>query len=77
VTETFPTRKLELTPIERRSDVVRKLVAYYEDRLARLRVKNDGDLDDKETARLRGQISECKTFMALAKEPEPEPTESG
>jgi hypothetical protein len=42
-----------------------KIRAYYEARLALLRRTNDGDLNPLETARLRGQISECRHFLSL------------
>ncbi len=72
MTEPFPNLKLDLTQIERQADVVQKIRKHYEDRLARLRSKNDNDLDDKETARLRGAISEIKTLLsALAATPTP------
>lgn len=42
---------------------------YAEARLASLRLKNDGDLDPIQTARLRGQIFELKQLLELDKPP--------
>lgn len=59
--------RIDLTPSDRESAVFRKLMAYYEQRLALLRAQNDGNLGTDETNRKRGQIAECKSFLALAK----------
>lgn len=47
-----------------------KLRQHYEARLATLRRKNDSDLEPRETAHIRGQIAECKYFLALEAAPE-------
>lgn len=46
-----------------------KLRLYYEARLSDLRRRNDGDLDLAATARLRGQIAECRHLLALHEAP--------
>lgn len=61
----------KLDDTERHSSLWRKLAEYYQQRLALLRAKNDGDLDEARTARIRGQIAEVKQFLDLA---EPGPT---
>ena len=53
------------------SDLWAKLKAHYEKRLDELRKKNDADLDEKDTAALRGQIKEVKVFLELGA-PKPE-----
>ena len=55
-----------LLPHDVHSAVWIKLNKFYEERLEFLRKKNDGDLDERGTIRLRAQISECKFFLALA-----------
>ena len=52
------------------SDTWKALVARYESRLEDLRRRNDGDLNDVQTAKLRGRINEIREFLALAKAPE-------
>ena len=54
-----------LTEMDRHSATWKKLQAHYEDRLAKLRVENDGRLNADDTARLRGRIHECKALLAL------------
>jgi len=52
------------------SDTWKALVARYESRLDDLRMRNDGDLSETQTAKLRGRINEIREFLALAKAPE-------
>ena len=53
------------------SHVWKKLEAYLEERLQRLRAQNDQRLDDYDTALLRGRIAEIKEILKLsAKRPE-------
>ncbi len=54
-----------LHPHDLQSAVWLKLERHYKGRLEELRRKNDGDLDDRATIRLRAQIAECKVFLAL------------
>jgi len=42
-----------------------RLKEYYEARLITLRQRNDGDLDQIATARVRGRIQEIRNFLAL------------
>jgi hypothetical protein len=51
------------------------LKEFYVSKLAQLRVKNDARLSEQDTAYLRGQIAECKAFLALDK-PAPQPADS-
>ena len=52
------------------SDTWKALVIRYESRLEDLRRKNDGDLNEIQTAKIRGRINEIREFLALAKDPE-------
>lgn len=52
------------------SETWKALVEKYETRLDDLRKRNDGDLSDIQTAKLRGRIHEIREFLALAKAPE-------
>ena len=54
-----------LEKIDQHSAASQKLARYYEDRLARLRAKNDGDLPAEKTAIVRGQIKEAKYLLSL------------
>ncbi len=65
---------IELTAEDRGSALWRKLVEHYTERLESLRVRNDGDLDDVRTARVRGRIAECKELLALSAD---EPVQAG
>lgn len=47
-----------------------RLHAHYTQRLADLRVQNDGDKDDIWTARQRGRIAEIKILLDLGEEHE-------
>jgi len=42
-----------------------KLRDHYQRRLEELRARNDGDLSDKDTDKMRGRIAECKAFLNL------------
>lgn len=60
-----------LTEAEKRSELWRKIKAHLDGRLAMHRGKNDTDLGDTETAKLRGRIQECKEMLKLGAEPGP------
>jgi len=53
------------TDHERQGAVWQKLKRHLEERLATMRAKNDGNLDEMKTARLRGQIAEVKALMSF------------
>lgn len=57
-----------LTKIERQGTVWLKLKAHLNKRLEAARIKNDGDLTDKQTARLRGRIDELKNLLDLGED---------
>lgn len=57
---------IELTPSERSSVLMDKLVAHWTERLAMLRTRNEGPLGELATADLRGRIAECKAAIALS-----------
>jgi hypothetical protein len=53
-----------LTPIDRQSVVWLKLKKYLEAQLELLRKRNDGDLDERKTARLRGRIAAVQDLIS-------------
>lgn len=55
----------QLTPQERESSVVSKLLAHIDQRLATLRAQNDEDVDERKTSKNRGRIAEVKAFRDL------------
>lgn len=57
-----------LTEQDRHSACWLKLKAYYEERLALLRVQNDADLNDMDTAKLRGRIKEIRALLGLGED---------
>ena len=61
---------MKLTTYERESALWKKLEEYLEEKLSIYRSRNDGDLSEIETARLRGRISMVKEFLALSEAPE-------
>lgn len=50
---------------ERGSPQWQKVRKYAEERLELLRRRNDSDMDERKTARLRGSIRELKNLLAL------------
>lgn len=56
---------LVLSPEQRESELSLTLREIIVDRIVNLRTRNDGDLSDVQTARLRGQINEQKWFLEL------------
>ena len=60
--------KLSLSKEEKRSTLWAKLSEHLNERLDSLRVQNDADKSDIETARLRGRIAEVKMFLSLEKD---------
>jgi len=56
---------LVLSSGEREHPLWRKLAAHMNERLVMLRAKNDGPLDEMQTATMRGQIKELKALMSL------------
>lgn len=51
---------------DRQSPTWRKLKTYMESRLIELRLKNDNDMSEISTAKLRGSLMEIKGLLALA-----------
>jgi len=68
--------KLAFTNEDRLSGTWAKIKARLEQRLASQRAKNDGDLTETQTQRLRGSIQEIKYLLAMGdvkpSTPEPE-----
>lgn len=56
-------QKFQLTPVETSSALWTRIKAHLEDRLSMLREKNDGNLDERQTARVRGRIDEVKSLL--------------
>jgi hypothetical protein len=59
---------LVLSTEDKRSPLWGRLMARCERRLADLRIQNEGDKSEVETATLRGRIAEVKALLALDKE---------
>ncbi len=64
-----------LSETDRHSALWLKLKKHFEERIALLRARNDNDLDEAKSARLRGRIAETKYFLGLG-DPGPEPVEA-
>jgi len=60
--------RIILTQGERASSTWGKTMEYLNGRLAALRRQLEGDLDDRQTIKLRGQIAEVKFLMSLNEE---------
>lgn len=60
------TDRIELTDSEKSSAAWGKVHAYLAQRLEALRVANDRDMTEQETAKQRGRIAEVRALMALA-----------
>lgn len=58
-----------LTPQERNNPLWLKLKAHFEERLQKLRVANDADMDERKRARHGGRIDELKSTLALDSDP--------
>lgn len=56
---------MKLTNHERASAVWMKLEAHLAERIAACRSRNDGDLSEMDTAKLRGRIAALKEILAL------------
>lgn len=64
---------MTLTELERQSAVWVKVSEELKSRLTSARLKNDGELNEIDTARLRGRIFELKSLLALGNPPGPTP----
>ena len=64
---------MTLTELERQSAVWTKVSEELNSRLTSARLRNDGELNEIETARLRGQIFVLKSLLALGDKPGPMP----
>lgn len=63
-----------LNELDRNSATWSKVKKYCEARIAALRARNDNDLDEQKTSRIRGSISELKHLMTLGdQQPKPPP----
>lgn len=61
--------QLKLLESERKSALWLKLEKHINERIDVMRRRNDGDLDDRETARLRGKIAAFKELLELGQDP--------
>lgn len=68
---TQPVPPFALTRDERMSPLWHKLYAHMAGQIEVLRMMNDADRDEVETARLRGRIAAYKELMALNNEIDP------
>lgn len=60
------TDRIELSDAEKCSAAWGKVQAYLEKRLTELRIANDRDMTEQETAKQRGRIAEVRAMLALA-----------
>jgi len=60
------TKLFKLSPAEKGSGLWLKLAKQLAVRLETLRLQNDNNLDEAETAKIRGKISFCKEVLAWA-----------
>lgn len=56
---------MKLSDLELSSPLWLTLKQHYEERLAELRAKNDGNMTYEQTLHIRGQIAEVKGFLDL------------
>ena len=63
------TTGIGLNTVQRSSDVWLLVTKYCEERMAQLRRENDGDLDERRTAKIRGRIAEIQKFLRAGEEP--------
>lgn len=61
--------KLILNGAEAQTALWQKIKAHYQSQLELLRAQNDGDLNEVQTATMRGRILEVKKILALDKQP--------
>ena len=61
--------KLVLSKAERESPLWQRIEEHLNNRLISHRNKNDNNLGDVDTAKLRGRIAEAKALLALGDEP--------
>lgn len=64
--------EFSLTRDERHSALWKKLTEHLTERMNEARRRNDNDLNEIETARLRGRIKELSYLVSLGNESEPE-----
>ena len=58
-------KPLLLSAEERRTPMWFRIMEHMKERLEYLRVQNEGDKSEVQTAKIRGQIAELKAIMAL------------
>lgn len=63
-----PKDHFSLSNEEKDSKLWTRLVEHFESKLMSLRIQNEGDKTEIETAKLRGRIAEIKSILSLGKE---------
>lgn len=61
---------------ERKSPLWAKLKEHFEHELSVLRERNDGNLSEIDTAKLRGKIAAAKEFLLLERPEDTEPDDA-
>ncbi len=67
---------MNLLPHEVMNPLWVKLKEHFENELTVLRERNDGDLDEIKTAKLRGRLFQIREFLLLERPAEPEPDDA-
>lgn len=65
-----PRPHFSLSNEERDSKLWARLVEHFESKLMSLRIQNEGDKSEIETANIRGRIAEIKSILSLNNETE-------
>lgn len=60
---------MKLTEAEKQSALWEKLKAHFDERLQSFRKQNDQDLNERQTAEIRGRIKELKYVIDLETSP--------
>ncbi len=69
ITSQIPPPPFRLTAVEIASSTWARLKQHMEEERQRLRIRNDGDLTETETARVRGAIRQLTVLLDLEKPP--------
>lgn len=64
--------RLELNAADRNTALYGKLQDYWRSRIDKLRIKNDGNLDERETTNVRAQIACYATMLKVFEERPPD-----
>ena len=61
-------KRLIMTEADKRSQLWVDLMAHWEAKIELLRLQNEGDKSEAETANLRGRIAELRSCLSLNKD---------